>query len=586
MRTPSRRSLIAAAALGAACFAQAGPGRAAEFTFRLLASDPLSGADASISSDGTMFATSSRRGGSQNIWVHDIASGRWRQLTFGAGDDSEPSWSPDGRFIAFTSSRGGAKAIWTVRVSDGALVRITAEATDVDYPSWSPDGRSIVYTSGPWKARRFRTVSGTGGRPRDVSRQPGHLGACRYYPDGQSLICHSYENNRGNVVRLSLNGRVIDHLTNGSALDYKPSVSPDGREIAFSRVADGSSVIWLSPANSARPERTSSALTQQSGENRWPTYAKSGQQLFFHRVLNSGTALMVYHRATGRVETLPVGDGKPGQATFDSTARHVAYCADVSGRSVVRILDRSTGTTRTLDLGGREACFPRYAPDARTLALTVKDGDSWRIATVDPDGSNLHMFPAHAELHGVNGPMDWSPDGTRLLFKADTAPYESAVFTLDTHSAALQRVTTAPDFFEAPSWAPDGQSIVYMAAHSGEWLWGLYRQSLRDHRVTALAANDSTEKNYPRLLPDGSAIWMQANSCDATEFVVERNAAGQERSLTRMPGGHWPSQSGDGQQILFTAAVRDVQFWLADRGLQPVSPTAQSAMGGPPDNGK
>lgn len=577
MRTPSRRAVVTAMIVGAALFMRTSPSRAAEFTFRLLASDPLSGADASISPDGTMFATSSRRGGTQNIWVYDIAAAHWRQLTSGVGDDSEPSWSADGHAIAFTSSRGGARAIWTVRVNDGALARLTFEATDVDYPSWSPDGRSIVYTSGPWKARRFRTVSSAGGSARDVSSQPGHLGACRYYPDGRSLICHTYENNRGNVVRLSLNGVVLDHLTNGSALDYKPSISPDGREVAFSRVTDGASVIWLSPANSARPERASTALTEQPGENRWPTYAKSGQQLFFHRVLNSGTSLMVYHRGTGRLETLSVGDGKPGQASFDSTARHVAYCSEVGGRNVVRILDRSAGTFRTLDLGGREACFPRYSPDDRTLALTIKDGESWRIATVDPDGSNLHMFTRHTDLHGVNGPLDWSPDGTRLLFKADTAPYESAIFTLDTRSAALERITTAPDFFEAPSWAPDGQSIVYMAAHSGEWLWGLYRHTLRNHQVVALAANDSTEKNYPRLLPDGSAIWMQANSCDATEFVVERNASGQEHSLTRMPGGHWPSHSRDSQQILFTASVRDVQFWLADRIATPASAVSKIA---------
>ena len=540
------------------------PGQAAEFAFHLVASDPTSGADASISPDGTMFATSSRRGGHQNIWLYDIAAAHWRQLTEGDADDSEPSWSPDGSRIAFASMRGGNKAIWTVRVADGALTRVTTERVDVDYPAWSPDGTSIVYTSGPWKARTFKTISSTGGDPHSVSKKPGHLGACKYYPDGGSLICHTYENNRGNVIRLALDGAVLDHLTNGGALDYKPAVSPDGSEVAFTRIEDGTSVLWLSPANSIRPTRLSAELTQPPGEDRWPMYTPDGR-LFFHRVVNRGTAVMVYHRGSGEIETVVDSDEKPSQAAFDSAARRVAYCAERDGRSVVRILDRATGTRRTLDLGGREACFPHFSPDGRTLAVTVKIDGVWQIAVVDAEGGDPRVLTGRSHLHGLNGPLDWSPDGTKLLFKADTAPYESALFTIGARSAALQRVTRGPDFYEAPSWSPDGRAILFMSAHSGEWLWGLYRETLGDRRVVAVAPNDSTEKNYPRLLADGRTIWMQANSCDATEFVVERDATGHEQSLTKMPGGHWPSYSGDGDQLLFTAVLRNVEFWMGDR---------------------
>jgi TolB protein len=540
------------------------PGQAAEFNFHLVASDPASGADAGISPDGTMIAASSRRGGHQNIWLYDLAAKSWRQLTEGDTSDSEPSWSPDGSKIAFVSMRGGNRAIWTVRVADGTLTRVTTERADVDYPAWSPDGSTIVYTSGPWKARYFKTIASTGGEPRNVSRKPEHLGACRFYPDGRSLICHTYENNRGNVIRLSLHGAVLDQLTNG-ALAYKPAVSPDGNEVAFSRIEDGTSVIRLSPASSIRPTRVAAALTQPPGEDRWPTYTQSRDRLFFHRVVNRGRAVMVYHRGTGEIETLVGSDEKPRQAAFDSTARRVAYCAELDGRSVIRILDRATGTRRTLDLGGREACFPRFAPDGRSFAVTLKIDDAWQIAVVDAEGGDPRVLTSRADLRGLNGPLDWSPDGTRLLFKADTAPFESALFVLDTRSAALERVTQGPDFFEAPSWSPDGKAVLFMSTRSGEWLWGLYRLTLSDRRVVAVAPNDGTEKNYPRLLADGRTIWMQADRCDATEFVVERDAAGREQSLTRMPGGHWPSYARDGDQLLFTAMLRNVEFWLGER---------------------
>jgi hypothetical protein len=65
--------------------------------------------------------------------------------------------------------------------------------------------------------------------------------------------------------------------------------------------------------------------------------------------------------------------------------------------------------------------------------------------------------------------------------------------------------------------------ITDLAARSGEWLWGLFRKSADgDENIAEIGPSDTTEKNYPRLLPDGRIIWMQVNECDATEFVVEK----------------------------------------------------------------
>jgi len=48
-----------------------------------------------------------------DIVVKDLVTGERRQLTAGRGNES-PSYSPNGRHIAFTSKRSGSEQIWVM----------------------------------------------------------------------------------------------------------------------------------------------------------------------------------------------------------------------------------------------------------------------------------------------------------------------------------------------------------------------------------------------------------------------------------------------------------------------------------------
>jgi TolB protein len=74
--------------------------------------------------------------GGQDIYVMDIASKRWLQLTHEAGSNDFPSWAPDNRHIVFERAIGGRSQIWTM-LSDGTEQHQLTQTGSNFMPNWS-----------------------------------------------------------------------------------------------------------------------------------------------------------------------------------------------------------------------------------------------------------------------------------------------------------------------------------------------------------------------------------------------------------------------------------------------------------------
>ena len=74
--------------------------------------------------------------GGQDIYVMDIASMRWLQLTHDAGSNDFPSWAPDGRHIVFQRQMGSQTEIWSM-LADGTEQHKLTSSGNNSMPNWS-----------------------------------------------------------------------------------------------------------------------------------------------------------------------------------------------------------------------------------------------------------------------------------------------------------------------------------------------------------------------------------------------------------------------------------------------------------------
>jgi TolB protein len=103
---------------------------------------------------GAQIAWISGRTGLPQLYIMNTDGSNVQPLTDG-GYATSPSWSPNGQAIAFAWDRKygpgapGGQDIYVMDITTKRWVQLTHDSGRCDFPSWSPDGRHIVYANSP-----------------------------------------------------------------------------------------------------------------------------------------------------------------------------------------------------------------------------------------------------------------------------------------------------------------------------------------------------------------------------------------------------------------------------------------------------
>jgi Tol biopolymer transport system component len=177
------------------------------------------------------------------LYLSDLDGGNIRRLTDNKYYDAEVGFSPDGKHLLFARQIDGAIDLWLAD-ADGSNQRQITFTPDLQEggSQFLPDGKTILFRA--WKKSEqdlenkdmhIYTVNSDGTGLRQITTESGTHWAPYPAPDGihavyvKVLPPHNYE-----IFLLNLQTGEEKRLTYNSAFDGFPSVSPDGKYIAFS----------------------------------------------------------------------------------------------------------------------------------------------------------------------------------------------------------------------------------------------------------------------------------------------------------------------------------------------------------------
>lgn len=147
-----------------------------------------------------------------------------------------PAISPDGTKIAFTSTRGGSSGYYDVWIMnrDGSDLHNVTPGTDKWNEvavTWSPDGRQLAFTSDRTGVNQIYIMNADG---TNVTRKTFSTKADRPSWSRLNYIAYTLERGGGHdIAIIDLSKGEPRILTDGLGSYRQPTVSPNGRHIAF-----------------------------------------------------------------------------------------------------------------------------------------------------------------------------------------------------------------------------------------------------------------------------------------------------------------------------------------------------------------
>jgi len=517
--------------------------------------------DAAVSRDGQFVAFLSDRDGRMDVWVTQVGSGQFHNLTRGSTPELvNPSirtlgFSPDGAFVTYwvrrqDGSGSGDIGIWAVPtlggqpkpylegvaefdwshdgsrlayhtpapgdplfVSDGnqrseARPILTAPAgLHSHFPLWAPDAAFVYFVQGslPDKLDIWR-IRPTGGTPERIT---SHFGRVTYpvLLNRRTLLylASDPDGSGPRLYSIDVERRIPHRLTAGLDQYTSLAASADGHRLVAT-LASRKSTLWrlrIADSLAEAPAAARISLTTNTGNTGFSPRLGPNYLLY---VSATGTSESIWKLANGTGVELWSGPGARvfGGPAISPDGRNIAFSVRQRGQTLLYVM-QADGTnarivTDSLDLQGA----PAWAPDGQSITSAVNDHGISHLFRVPLDGRSPALFIQEYSVDPV-----WAPDGRFVVYSGPdigtTFSVKAATAEAAAHPLPALTLTRGARHL---AFLPGGRALVLLKGeiqHKNLWLVDLETGSER--QLTDLAP-DFDIRDFD-ISPDGREVVLE-----------------------------------------------------------------------------
>ncbi|MEO8596942.1 MAG: protein kinase [Candidatus Solibacter sp.] len=378
-------------------------------------------------------------------------------------------------------------------------------------------------------------------------------------------------------------------LTSYPGLEYSPSFSPDGNQVAFVWTGEyqDNIDIYVKLLGPGKPLR----LTTDAASDVAPAWSPDGRWIAFLR----GDSLMLVP---------PIGgmEREVLHAPFVSTAqagrvRAAAIGWSPDSRWIIASMSDSDAGGLGLFLISAES------GEKRRLTNSPDHSSGDFSGAISPDGKTLvfERFTALGSLIMTQGDLfsqqlgsDYSPKGQPARITSDNALNQGATWTADSREIVFSSYRSGfPALFRMPVSGSqkavrleagengadpvisrDGRRLAFASSTNADT--NIWRMNLADPDHTAARLIESTQAEFsPQYSPDGRKIAFSSERSGPSAIWVCDADGGNALQLTNFRASGSPWWSPDGERIAFDNVIEGQWqiFTMSPRGGRPVQLT-------------
>ncbi len=497
-----------------------------------------------------------------------LADARFLQLTNFGGNEQAAALSRDGRFAAFLSNRNGRMDVWVTQVGTGQFYNLTRNTVaDLVNPSvrtlgFSPDGALVTFWTRTGTAASNQSSINTRSAPVLGGPSRPYLEGVAEFDwsgDGTRLAYHTPGPGDPMFVRDPRQEAKQIFSAPAGLHGHFPVWSPDQAFIYFVQgsVPDRMD-IWRIPPAGGTPER----ITHQDSRVSHPVFLDA-RTLLYLATDADGSGPWLY--------SLNVDHPRPRRVSF-GLERYTSLAASADGRRLVATLASAKSTFWRFPITDK----PVESPAGTRISLTTGSGSSPRLGAdyllyVSSKGESDIIW----KLQGDAATELWSAPQTRIIGAPSIArdgrrigfstrrDHETSLYVVNADGTNERVVARSLELHGTPAWAPDGQSITVAAIINGAPRLftvpldgGSPSPFAEEHSVDPVWSPDGDLVVYSG--PDiGTAFQVRAVTRSASAFALPNLTLSRgSRHLAFMPGAR--------SLVVLRGEMGHKNLWLID----------------------
>ena len=523
--------------------------------------------DAAVSADGRFAIFSSDRSGQPDVWLTQIGTGEFVNISKGevphlvlnnptirragfSGDGSQ-IWAAEQ-----VSDRPSRERTWIVPAIGGTFRPFLEEGIE---PAWSPDGSQIVYhTAEAGDPMYIADVNG--GNPKEIFRQrPGvHCHFLTWSPDGRYIyfVSGTPTTEETDIWRIPMSStersvtpeRISHHNARVAYLAWL-----DSRTLLYSASADYGSGQWLYSMDVVHrlPHRVSSGMDDQYLS---ASVSQSQPRRIIASLARPNSSLWTIP-ISNRIERdvsatrLSVPNASAHGARFG--AGYLLYLSGRGGGDGLWRLENGSGREVWKRTDGGLAGPPAIAPDGARVCFPYRKEGHTRLNIMSANGTNVRTL---VPLLDVRGGISWSPDGQWIVVAADRGD-GTHVVKISVDDGKLVQLSETLSY--NPVWSPDGKFIIYSEQQGGSrFVLKAMTPDKTPVHLPEISVLYTKATSY-RFLPGQDALVVLEGDFRHQDFYRVDLHTGEQHKLTDLRPGYRVQDfdvSLDGKQIVFDRA--------------------------------